>query len=89
MAEERAVTVYSSTAITDVKKNPFSIKVGMTQMLHGGAILEVTNVEKAMLAEDVGACSVIVSELPNRGRITRVAHPSLIREIKRAVNIFL
>ncbi|KAL5539134.1 hypothetical protein UlMin_044531 [Ulmus minor] len=87
MAEDGAVTVYGNTAITDAKKNPFSIKVGMAQMLRGGAILEVTNVEQAKLAEDAGACSVIVSEPPNRGGITRMADPSLIREIKRAVNI--
>ena len=87
MAEDSAVTVYNSSAITDTKKNPYSIKVGIAQMLRGGAILEVTNVEQAKLAEDAGACSVIVSEPVDRRGISRMADPSLVKEIKRAVSI--
>ena len=87
MAEDSAVTVYNSSAITDTKKNQYSIKVGIAQMLRGGAILEVTNVEQAKLAEDAGACSVIVSEPVDRRGISRMADPSLVKEIKRAVSI--
>ncbi|PON34980.1 Pyridoxal 5'-phosphate synthase subunit PdxS/SNZ [Parasponia andersonii] len=88
MAEDGAVvTVYNSNAITDAKKNPFSIKVGLAQMLRGGAILEVTTAEQAKLAEDAGACSVIVSEHAVRRGVSRMADPSLVKEIKRAVSI--
>ncbi|KAJ8755939.1 hypothetical protein K2173_024484 [Erythroxylum novogranatense] len=86
MAEDGAVTVYNSSAITDTKKNPFSIKVGLAQVLRGGAIFEVTTVEEAKLVEEAGACAVTVSEPPGRG-IRRMPDPSLIKEIKRAVSI--
>ncbi|KAK9281719.1 hypothetical protein L1049_004860 [Liquidambar formosana] len=86
MADDGAVTVYNGSAITDTKKNPFSIKVGLAQMLRDGAILEVTSVEQAKLAESAGACSIIVSEPLHRG-ISRMPDPSLIKEIKRVVSI--
>ncbi|GMN23375.1 hypothetical protein TIFTF001_000100 [Ficus carica] len=62
-----------SNTITDTKKNPFSIKVGMTQMLRGGAILEVTAVDRAKLAEDVGACTI--SELRSSAGVAISARP--------------
>ncbi|CAI9767192.1 unnamed protein product [Fraxinus pennsylvanica] len=87
MAEDNAVTVYgSNAAITDTKKNPFSIKVGMAQMLRGGAIVEVTTVEQAKIAESAGACCVIVSDPPKDG-ISRMPDPALIKEIKQSVSI--
>ncbi|GLU22206.1 hypothetical protein SLE2022_382980 [Rubroshorea leprosula] len=86
MAEDGAVTVYNNTAITDAKKNPFSIKVGLAQMLRGGAILEVSSSEQAKIAEEVGACSILVSER-TRGGIQRMPDPALIKEIKQSVSI--
>ncbi|XP_057772782.1 pyridoxal 5'-phosphate synthase-like subunit PDX1.2 [Salvia miltiorrhiza] len=88
MADDHAVTLYSSAAITDAKKNPFSLKVGMAQMLRGGAIVEVTTLDQAKTAESAGACCVIVSDPPPpRGGISRMADPSLIKEIKQALSI--
>lgn len=51
MADENAVTVYSNSAITDTnkKKNSFTIKVGLAQVLRGGAIVEVTDPEQAKI----------------------------------------
>lgn len=88
MAEEDGgvVTLYNSTAITDAKKNPFSIKVGIAQVLRGGAIFEVATVEQAKLAEDAGACAAIVVEGVESG-ISRMVDPSTIKEIKRSVSI--
>ncbi|GMN28510.1 hypothetical protein TIFTF001_002079 [Ficus carica] len=62
-----------SSAITDTKKNPFSIKVGMTQMLRDGAILEVTAVDQAKLVEDAGACAI--SELRSSAGVAISARP--------------
>ncbi|XP_050232236.1 pyridoxal 5'-phosphate synthase-like subunit PDX1.2 [Mercurialis annua] len=87
MEDGGTVTVYNNTAITDSKQNPFSIKLGLAQTLRGGAILEVTNPHQAKLAEDAGACSVLVSEAPLRHGIQRMPDPSLIKQIKRAVSI--
>lgn len=86
MADDGTVTVYGGTAITDAKKNPFSIKVGMAQMLRGGAIVEVTSVDQAKISESAGACCVIVSE-PNPSGISRMPDPSLIKEIKGSIAI--
>ncbi|CAI9114120.1 OLC1v1014770C1 [Oldenlandia corymbosa var. corymbosa] len=86
MADDGVVTVYGGSAITDAKKNPFSIKIGMAQMLRGGAIVEVNNVDQAKIAESAGACCVIVSE-PSKSGICRMPDPSLIKEIKGAIAI--
>ncbi|KAK6153662.1 hypothetical protein DH2020_013301 [Rehmannia glutinosa] len=86
MADDNAVTLYSNAAITDAKKNPFSIKVAMAQMLRGGAIVEVTNLDQARIAESAGACCVVVSD-PRKPGISRMPDPSLIKEIKQALSI--
>ncbi|KAL3840895.1 hypothetical protein ACJIZ3_025486 [Penstemon smallii] len=86
MADDNAVTLYSSAAITDTKKNSFSIKVAMAQMLRGGAIVEVTSLDQAKIAESAGACCVIVSDPPKPG-ISRMPDPSLIKEIKQSISI--
>ncbi|KAK6914889.1 PdxS/SNZ N-terminal domain [Dillenia turbinata] len=88
MADEGVVAVYKNNAITDSKKTPFSIKVGMAQMLRGGAIIEVVNTEQAKIAESAGACSVLISQQsPHSNAVSRMTEPSMIREIKRAVSI--
>ncbi|CAI9773613.1 unnamed protein product [Fraxinus pennsylvanica] len=87
MAEDNAVTVYgSNAAITNAKKNPFPIKVGIAQMLRGGTIVEVTTIEQAKIAESAGACCVIVSDPPREG-ISRMPDPGLIKEIKQSISI--
>ncbi|KAI6690031.1 hypothetical protein NL676_026859 [Syzygium grande] len=88
MAEGGVVTVYGSNAVADTKKNPFSLKVGMAQMLRGGAVFEVSSVEQAKIAEEAGACSVVVSDPAGpAGGISRMPDPSLIKDVKRAVAI--
>ena len=37
----------------------FSLKVGLAEMLKGGVIMDVTNVEQAKIAEASGAVAVI------------------------------
>ncbi|KAF8400779.1 hypothetical protein HHK36_014081 [Tetracentron sinense] len=87
MADNSVVAVYNNNAITDpMKNNPFSIKVGLAQMLRGGAIIEVTNPEQAKIAEEAGASAIVVLP-PSQRAVTRMADPSLIKEIKRAVSI--
>ncbi|KAE8699477.1 putative pyridoxal 5'-phosphate synthase subunit PDX1 [Hibiscus syriacus] len=86
MEEDGAVTLYNKTAITDSKKTSFSIKVGLAQMLLGGAIVEVSILNQAKLAEEAGACCLVITE-PNRQGISRMPDPSIIKQIKRAVSI--
>ncbi|KAB1218571.1 putative pyridoxal biosynthesis protein PDX1.2 [Morella rubra] len=86
MDEGSAVEVYSGGAVTDAKQIPVSLKAAVTQMLRGGAILEVTNVEQAKIAEEAGACCLLVTEPLHRG-ISRMPDPSLVDKIKNSVTI--
>lgn len=83
---EGVVTLYNNTAISDAKKNLFSIKVGMAQMLRGGAIVEVSTLNQAKIAEEAGACCLVLTE-PNRQGISRMPNPAIIKQIKGSVSI--
>ncbi|KAL2512394.1 Pyridoxal 5'-phosphate synthase-like subunit PDX1.2 [Abeliophyllum distichum] len=76
MVEDNAVMVYGSNAvITDAKKNPFLIKVGMAQMLRGGTIVEVTTVEQAKIAESENnpfSIKVVMAQMLRGGAIVEV-----------------
>ena len=39
----------------------FTVKDGLAKMLKGGVIMDVVNVEQARIAEEAGACAVMVS----------------------------
>ena len=43
-------------------KDTFKVKVGLAEMLKGGVIMDVTNLEQAKIAEDAGAVSVMALE---------------------------
>ncbi|CAJ2656144.1 unnamed protein product [Trifolium pratense] len=81
MAQDTTVTVYNTTVITDPIQNPYSFKLALAQTLRGGAILHVTNLRQAKIAEQAGACAVIVSDQ------SRMTDPSLIKSIKQTVSI--
>ncbi|GFP99663.1 probable pyridoxal biosynthesis protein pdx1.2 [Phtheirospermum japonicum] len=59
----------------------------MAQMLRGGAVVEVTNLDQAKTAESAGACCVVVSDPPRKPGISRMPDPSLIKDIKQALSI--
>ena len=40
----------------------FTVKVGLAEMLKGGAIMDVTNADQAKIAEDAGAIAVMALE---------------------------
>ena len=67
-------------------------KVGLAEMLKGGVIMDVTNVEQAVIAEQAGACAVmalerIPSDIRQDGGVARMSSPAMIREIMAAVSI--
>lgn len=86
MADEGAITLRKRHTLAESKMSPFSIKVAEVHIMRGGAIIEVVNQEQAQIAESAGACAVIAAEPLNQG-IQRMADPSLVKEIKRAVSI--
>ncbi|KAK2966556.1 hypothetical protein RJ640_014525 [Escallonia rubra] len=94
MAGSGVVTVYGNGAITEAaaKQSPFSVKVGLAQMLRGGVIMDVVNAEQARIAEEAGACAVMALErvpadIRAQGGVARMSDPQLIKEIKQAVTI--
>jgi pyridoxal 5'-phosphate synthase pdxS subunit len=70
----------------------FRVKSGLAEMLKGGTIMDVTNAEQAVVAEEAGACAVMALErvpadIRAQGGVARMASPGKIREIQAAVTI--
>lgn len=68
------------------------IKTGLAEMLKGGVIMDVMNVEQARIAEEAGAVSVMALErvpamIRAEGGVARMANPKLIKEIMQTVSI--
>jgi pyridoxal 5'-phosphate synthase pdxS subunit len=68
------------------------LKTGLAEMLKGGVIMDVMNVEQARIAEEAGAISVMALErvpamIRAEGGVARMANPKLIKEIINAVSI--
>ncbi|KAI3759676.1 hypothetical protein L6452_07667 [Arctium lappa] len=96
MANDSAVTIYTNTSVSDhdlskKDQNPFSIKVGLAQRLTGGAIIHVTNVDQAKIAESAGASCVIVSNHPSppppTSTISPMLDPNIIKQIQDSVPV--
>jgi pyridoxal 5'-phosphate synthase pdxS subunit len=70
----------------------YRLKVGLAEMLKGGVIMDVTNVEQAVIAEKSGAAAVMALErvpadIRKEGGVARMAAVSIIRAIQQAVSI--
>jgi pyridoxal 5'-phosphate synthase pdxS subunit len=70
----------------------YQLNVQLAQMLKGGVIMDVTNVEQAKIAEEAGAVSVMAlervpAEIRAQGGVARMSAPEMIKEIKEAVSI--
>jgi pyridoxal 5'-phosphate synthase pdxS subunit len=68
------------------------VKRGLAEMLKGGVIMDVMNVEQAKIAEDAGACAVMALErIPSRirreGGVARSSDPQMIEEIQAVCTI--
>src|ERR1700751_1464068 len=68
------------------------LKIGLAEMLKGGVIMDVTNVEQAKIAEKAGASAVMALErvpadIRKEGGVARMASIRIIREIQNAVSI--
>ncbi len=75
-----------------MEKSTFEAKVGLAQMLEGGAIMDVVDAEQARIAEDAGACAVMALErvpaqIRKDGGVARASDPMMIRSIQEAVDI--
>ncbi len=75
-----------------VNGNEWRVKVGLAEMLKGGVIMDVTNVEQAKVAEQAGACAVMAlervpSDIRKEGGVARMAMTRVIRDIMETVTI--
>ena len=70
----------------------YEINKNLAQMLKGGVIMDVVNVEQAIIAENAGACAVMAlervpSDIRKEGGVARMSDPKMIKEIKDSVTI--
>jgi len=70
----------------------YKLNVQLAQMLKGGVIMDVTNVEQAQIAEEAGAVAVMALErvpadIRRDGGVARMSDPAMIAAIKAAVSI--
>ena len=68
------------------------VKRGMADMLKGGVIMDVVNVEQAKIAEDAGAVAVMALErvpadIRAQGGVARMSDPDMIDDIMNAVSV--
>ncbi|MCE5287533.1 MAG: pyridoxal 5'-phosphate synthase lyase subunit PdxS [Pelosinus sp.] len=73
-------------------ENRYELNKNLAQMLKGGVIMDVTNVEQAKIAETAGAVAVMALErvpadIRREGGVARMSDPKMIREIKETVSI--
>ena len=74
------------------KTGTWTEKKGLAQMLKGGVIMDVVNVEHAKIAEEAGACAVMALErvpadIRADGGVARMSDPDMILKIMDAVSI--
>jgi len=70
----------------------WKVKVGLAQMLKGGVIMDVVTPEHARIAQEAGACAVMAlervpSDIRKAGGVARMADPTVIEAIMKAVSI--
>lgn len=75
-----------------MEKGTLRVKSGLAEMLKGGVIMDVTNVEQAKIAEEAGAVSVMALErvpadIRAAGGVARMADLEVIEKIMSAVSI--
>lgn len=73
-------------------QNTFKLKSGLAQMMKGGVIMDVANVEQAKIAEDAGAVAVMALErvpadIRRDGGVARMSDPQMIKDIMDTVSI--
>ena len=78
--------------MTQIVESSILVKRGLAQMLKGGVIMDVMNVEQAKIAEAAGACAVmalerIPADIRKEGGVSRMSDPGMIKEIMNAVSI--
>jgi len=90
--QQHAENGASTTKKANTGKAAFTVKAGLAQMLKGGVIMDVVNVEQARIAEEAGAVAVMALErvpadIRKDGGVARMSDPAMIKSIMEAVSI--
>ena len=75
-----------------MESGTWKVKTGLAQMLKGGVIMDVVTADHAKIAEEAGACAVMAlervpSDIRAAGGVARMADPTVIEAIMKAVTI--
>ncbi len=75
-----------------MEKSTFATKLGLAEMLRGGVIMDVVDVDQARIAEEAGAVAVMALErvpaqIRKEGGVARASDPAMIQAIQAAVTI--
>ncbi|HEY6004169.1 MAG TPA: pyridoxal 5'-phosphate synthase lyase subunit PdxS [Anaeromyxobacter sp.] len=75
-----------------MEKGTPATKLGLAEMLRGGVIMDVVDVDQARIAEEAGAAAVMALErvpaqIRKEGGVARASDPAMIRAIQAAVTI--
>lgn len=78
--------------MTKLRHGTDLVKRGFAKMQQGGVVMDVTNAEQAMIAEEAGAVAVMALErvpadIRKEGGVARMSDPAIIEEIIDAVSI--
>ncbi len=81
-----------TSASAETRSQGLRLKIGLAEMLKGGVIMDVMDVEQAVIAEAAGAVAVMALErvpamIRAEGGVARMSHPGMIRAIQAAVSI--
>jgi len=92
MADTSSSTGQNGNYHGDFSSSSLRLKLGLAEMLKGGVIMDVMNVEQARIAEESGAVSVMALErvpamIRAEGGVARMASPRLIKQIMNAVTV--
>ncbi|MBK8183363.1 MAG: pyridoxal 5'-phosphate synthase lyase subunit PdxS [Candidatus Competibacteraceae bacterium] len=73
-------------------ENRYLLNAQLAQMLKGGVIMDVVNVQHAQIAQEAGAVAVMALErvpadIRKQGGVARMSDPGLVKAIKEAVTI--
>ena len=82
----------SSNGSRSFESTGLRLKTGLAEMLKGGVIMDVMDVEQAIIAEQAGAVAVMALErvpamIRATGGVARMSHPGMIKAIQKAVTI--
>ena len=75
-----------------MESGTWKVKTGLAQTLKGRVIMDVINAEQAKIAQEAGACAVMAlervpSDIRSAGGVARMADPTIIEAIMKAVSI--